>query len=267
MDPVVHSGLETRVQERTIDLMRSIEALQAEIRERTQTEQAARDQLAYLAEQSRQAAVLEERNRIAREIHDTLAQAFTGILIQLGVAQRIVKQQPAEAWELVEHVGQLARQGLAEARRSVWALQPLAMEYSNLANTLPPAIEQMTSGTPVCTHISVHGTPRQLPADVGMNLMRIGQEAVNNTLQHARAHQLFVDLTFDADQIRLCLQDDGQGFDLRHREDGGGFGLIGMRQRAERIGGQLTIASQPGRGTEVAVTAPTVAAIHREAGL
>jgi signal transduction histidine kinase len=267
MDPAVHSALETHIQERTLELMRSIEALQTEIRERTQAEQAAHDQLTYLAEQSRQAAVLEERNRIAREIHDTLAQAFTGILIQLGVAQRIVKQQPAEAWELVEHVGQLARQGLAEARRSVWALQPQALEYNDLANSLPHAIEQMTCDAPLCTHISVHGTPRLLPADVGMNLLRIGQEAVNNVLQHARAHELFVDLTFGAEEIRLCLQDDGVGFDLRHREDSGGFGLIGMRQRAERIGGQLTIACQPGRGTEVAVTAPAAVKGHQEASV
>jgi signal transduction histidine kinase len=264
MDAVFHLAVETRVQERTVELERSVEALQTEISERTQAEQTARDQLARLAEQSRQAAVLEERNRIAREIHDTLAQAFTGILIQLGVAQRIVKQRPEEAWELVGRVEQLARQGLAEARRSVWALQPQSLEYRDLANTLPDAVAQMVQGTPLLAHVHVHGTHRLLPADVGMNLLRIGQEAVNNTLLHAHAREICIDLTFEDDQIRLGLQDDGRGFDLRQREEGGGFGLIGMRQRAERIGGRLTISSRPGRGTEVVVTAPAVAEDYRE---
>src|SRR5579871_3190076 len=149
MDAVFQLALETCIEKRTAELVRSVAALQAELSERTQAELAAREQLAHLAEQSQQAAVLEERNRIAREIHDTLAQAFTGILIQLGVARRIVKQQPEEAWELVERVGELARQGLAEARRSIWALQPQALEYSNLAHTLPHAVEQMISGTAI----------------------------------------------------------------------------------------------------------------------
>jgi signal transduction histidine kinase len=217
-------------------------------------------QLARLAEQSRQAAVLEERNRLAREIHDTLAQAFTGMLIQLGVAQRIAKRQPEEAWSLIEHVRELARQGLAEARRSVWALQPESLEYSELADSLPCIVAQMTSETSVQAEVHIHGTPRSLPADIGMNLLRIGQEALNNALRHAQAQKIFVELTFDSEQVRLSVQDDGQGFNLQHQDEGGGFGLIGMRQRAERIGGQLTVASQPGRGTEVAIAAPVAAA-------
>lgn len=217
-------------------------------------------QLARLAEQSRQAAVLEERNRLAREIHDTLAQAFTGMLIQLGVAQRIAKQQPEEAWSLIDHVAELARQGLSEARRSVWALQPESLEYSELADSLPRIVAQMTSDTSMQAEVHVYGMPRTLPSDVGMNLLRIGQEAVHNALRHAQAQKIFVELTFDAEQVRLCIQDDGQGFDPQHQEEGGGFGLIGMRQRAERIGGQLTVVSQPGQGTEVAVTAPVAAA-------
>lgn len=233
--------LEARVQERTVELARSNEALQTEIRARRQ------------AEQGRQAAVLEERNRLAREIHDTLAQAFTGMLIQLGVARRIASRQPDEAWNLIEHVEELARQGLTAARRSVWALQPEAEEYSDLAHALPRAVAQMTADTPLHGQAFVHGAPRSLPADIGMNLLRIGQEAVSNAIQHAGAQNIFVELTFDVQQVRLCVQDDGQGFDLQRQAEGGGFGLIGMRQRAERIGGQLTIASQPGRGTEVVV--------------
>ncbi len=215
-------------------------------------------------ERAVEAAVLAERNRIAREIHDTLAQTFTGILIQLGVAQRIAKQQPQEAWRLIESVSELARQGLAEARRSVWALQPESLEYSDLATALPRTVEQMTADTPIQGEVQIQGTPRALPADIGMNLLRIGQEALTNAIRHAQAQNVFLELRFDAEQVRLCIQDDGQGFNPQHQQEGGGFGLIGMRQRAERIGGQLTITSQPGRGTEVAVAARIAAAPRHE---
>jgi len=246
--PQTYEERERRLQEHTAELTTSIELEQA------LAQQAARAiQLARLADQSQQAAVLEERNRIAREIHDTLAQAFTGMLIQLGVAQRIAKRQPEEAWSLIEHVEELARHGLSQARRSVWALQPESREYSDLAGTLPRTIARMTSDSSLQVEVRIHGTPCALPADVGMNLLRIGQEAIHNALRHANARNICVELTFDVAQVQLCIQDDGQGFDPQRQEEGGGFGLIGMRQRAERIGGQLTIVSQPGRGTEVAV--------------
>jgi len=221
-------------------------------------------QLTRLAEQSRQAAVLEERNRIAREIHDTLSQVFTGILLQLRVAQRIAGERPEEAWGLVEHVGELAQQGLAEVRRSVWALQPSATEYSDLVGALSRTVARMASGTDAQMELHVHGTPRALPPDVGMNLLRIGQEALINALQHGQAHIVWMELTFGAERVQLRVQDDGRGFDLKHQSNGGGFGLVGIGQRAERLGGQLTIASQPGRGTEVAVSVPVTAALRRE---
>jgi signal transduction histidine kinase len=206
--------------------------------------------------QNRQAAVLEERNRIAREIHDTLAQIFTGILLQLQVAQRIGGQRPDEAWSLIEHVRKLAQEGLAETRRSVWALQPEAQEYSDLVGALSRITERMNSEAAIHMELHIHGTPQALPPDVGMNLLRIAQEALTNALRHGQARIVWVEVTFDAERVLLCVQDDGQGFDLKHQADGGGFGLIGMGQRAERLGGLLTIASQPGRGTEVAVSVP-----------
>lgn len=208
-------------------------------------------QLTRLAEQGRSAAVLEERNRLAREIHDTLAQSFTGILLQLSVAKRIADQQPEEAWKLIERVSEIAHEGLMEAQRSVWAMHPQAAEFSDLANTLTRSLEQITEHTSVRGSICIQGTPRTLPPDLGMNLLRIGQEAVINALKHAQAQSILLDLTFEADQVWLRVQDDGQGFDPQ--ADNGGFGLIGMRQRADRIGGQLTITSKSRQGTEVVV--------------
>ncbi len=213
-------------------------------------------QWARTAEQSRQAAVLEERNRLAREIHDSLAQSFTGILIQLGVAQRISSSSPDDAWGLIEHVRLLAIQGLAEARRSVWALQPNAQEFTDLGTTLQGHIDRILANGSIQGIVHIHGNARVLPSDVGLNLLRIAQEAVNNAVQHSQAPQVFVELTFEDAQVKLFVQDNGQGFDAQHQENGGGVGLTGMRQRAERIGGHLTIVSTPGAGTEVAVTAP-----------
>jgi signal transduction histidine kinase len=213
-------------------------------------------QWARTAEQSRQAAVLEERNRLAREIHDNLAQSFTGILIQLGVAQRIATSSPEDAWGLIERVRVLAVEGLAEARRSVWALQPNSQEYTDLAITLQGHIDRILSNGTIQGIVHIHGKARVLASDVGLNLLRIAQEAVNNAVQHSHAQQVFVELTFGESQVKLFVQDNGQGFDAQHQDNGGGFGLTGMRQRAERIGGHLTIVSSPGAGTEVAVTAP-----------
>lgn len=210
-------------------------------------------QLTRLAKQGQQSAVLEERNRMAREIHDTLAQAFTGIILQLGVAQRIAKKQPEEAWSLVKRVSELAHVGLAEARRSVWALCPEALEYSDLANALARSVEQMTSSFGLQAQVCIQGAPRALPPEVGLNLLRIGQEALTNALKHAQAQAIWIELVFEAQRVRLCVRDNGQGFELQHQTDSGGFGLIGMRQRSNSIGGQLTISSQPGRGTEVVV--------------
>jgi signal transduction histidine kinase len=141
-----------------------------------------------------------------------------------------------------------------EARRSVWALQPTASEYSDLAQSLSLAVTQMTADSPVQAEVHICGTPRLLPPDVGMNLLRIGQEAINNVLHHAQAQHIFVELAFETAGVRLCVQDDGQGFDPQNQGEGGGFGLTGMRQRVERLRGSLMVSSKPGQGTEVAVT-------------
>ena len=201
-------------------------------------------------------AVAEERSRLACEIHDTLAQAFAGMLLQLRVAQRIAKQKPEEAWSLIEYVSELAQQGLVEARRSMWALQPEAHEYSDLASTLSMTVERMRSSTPVQIQLQIHGVPRTLPPDVGMNLLRIAQEALTNALRHAQAQNIRIELTLDAEPLLLRIRDDGRGSDLRHQTEGGGFGLIGMRQRAARLGGHLLFSSQPDKGTEVTVWVP-----------
>lgn len=213
-------------------------------------------QLTRLAEHRRQASVLEERNRIAREIHDTLAQAFIGILLKLRVAQRIAEQRPEEAWSLVERVTELAQEGLMEARQSVWDLQPDAVEYRDLAVAIAVHVERLLPNAQAQMELRVHGSPRDLPTSIGMDLFRIGQEAITNALRHARPQTVTIDLTFEEERVVLCVTDDGPGFDPNLEPESGGFGLVGMSQRAERLGGQLTVVSRPGHGTIVTVWAP-----------
>ncbi len=227
------------------------------VRQHEMAEQAreAQERTLQSADLNRQSAVLEERNRIAREIHDTLAQTFVGILLKLRVAERIADQRPAEARALIDHVRDLAQEGLAQARRSVWALQPDADEYRDVLEALRRVTDRVAASADVRAEVYVQGTPRDLPPDVGMGLARIGEEAMTNALRHGQATMLVVDLTFGADHVSLRIQDNGSGFDPA-REDSGGFGLISMQQRADRLGGQMAIVSQPGLGAEVSVTVP-----------
>lgn len=216
-------------------------------------------QLTRLAEQRQDTAVLQERNRMAREIHDTLAQGLTGIVIQLEAAEDTLAEEPDSARSHIVRARDLARQSLAEARRSVMALRPRALEHSELPAAFTRHIEQMTSGTPLRPEFVVHGTPHSLPPEVESNLLRIGLEALTNALKHARAREIRIELLFEPGLVRLSVQDDGQGFNPGMGESRNGFGLTGMQERAERIGGQLAVTSRRGRGTEVAIVVPLVA--------
>jgi signal transduction histidine kinase len=213
-------------------------------------------QLTRLAEQGRQAAVLQERNRLAREIHDTLAQGFTGIVVQVEAAEYVLTKAPEQAREHLARAGALARESLTEARRSVQALRPQALEQSSLINAFARHVEQMTYGTPVQAHFRVHGTPASLCHDKETDLLRIGLEALTNALKHARASVIHVELSFEPEQVRLSVRDDGQGFAPRFPDAADGFGLKGIRERVAHLGGQLTVASRPGQGTEVVAVVP-----------
>ncbi len=142
-------------------------------------------QLTCLAEDAKQAALLEEHNRLAREIHDTLAQTFNSISLQLNNAQYYASEDSAIAWDIVEQVKNLAHSGLTEARRSVWSLHPDAEQYRDLAGSLQRSLTRLTLNTDLQTDFQIVGTSQSVPPDIGMNLLRIGQEAITNTLHHA----------------------------------------------------------------------------------
>jgi PAS domain S-box-containing protein len=211
-------------------------------------------QMARLAEQARQTAVLEERNRMAGEIHDGLGQAFTGILLQLGAVELLLADSSTQERALLESARDLARDGLTEARRSAHALRPQALEQMDLSAALQRMTEQLSTDPSTPITFRLNGAPRPLPPDVADHLLRIGQEALTNALRHAQASEVGVELTFTDEELRLRLTDDGRGFamDNQHRKEG--FGLTGLHERAGLIGAQLTVASQPGCGTQVEVT-------------
>nr|WP_242017168.1 PAS domain-containing protein [Trichocoleus sp. FACHB-46] len=203
-----------------------------------------------------EASVLEERNRMAREIHDTLAQAFTGILLHVGSVTQMLADDSGSAQiylERLEKIDELARTGLAEARRSVVALRPQLLEASTLQSALQRLVIQMQSTTKTTLIYESKGVVYSLPTEVENHLLRIGQEALTNAIKYANASKILVELVYDDAQCFLRVQDDGQGFGVGSISSLGGFGLLGMSERAERIGAHLSIQSQPGQGTEIVV--------------
>jgi signal transduction histidine kinase len=210
---------------------------------------------AELAEQSREAAVLAERNRMARDIHDTLAQGFTGVIVQLeAAADAISSGDDKEAESYLCRASDLARQSLNEARRSVHALRPEALRHANFWDALKSIIKNTTAGSAISTKAKLKGKVPDLPPDWEENLMHIGQEALTNALKYAHADRFETQLICNGKQLRLEFQDDGDGFKVEDRHDG--FGLAGMRERVEQMGGELKITSGRGKGTKLSVLLP-----------
>ena len=204
------------------------------------------------------AAVLAERNRIAREIHDNLAQEMLGISVQLEVVARTMPASAEVAKTHLDRVRMLVRHGSAEARRYVWDLRSQALDKNDLPAALSDTARRLTADTAVQAKVEVIGTFRPLSDLIEGNLLRIGQEAINNAVRHAQARNVLVNLKFESRRVQLTVSDDGLGFDYQVSPNGEAkhFGLIGMRERAEQIGGTLTINSRANEGTEIMVEAP-----------
>ena len=205
------------------------------------------------------AAVFGERNRMAGEIHDTLAQGFAGISVQLEALGDRLGPLPEGPRRHLELARQLVRQGLAEARRTVWALRAQALEEGTLGEALAQIGRQLTEGSPVAFELHTTGTLRPLPAKVENDLLRIGQEALTNAVRHAGARNIALTLDFRETTVHLAVTDDGRGLDAGSAGgSGGGFGLSGMRERARAIAAQLDFRSAPGGGTTVELIVPHV---------
>jgi signal transduction histidine kinase len=212
-------------------------------------------QLTRLSEQSRQAAVMAERNRVVRDVHDTLAHAFTGVIVQLEAGDDAAARGfDAEAGAHIARAEAMARAGLQEARRSVMALRPQVLEGNDLSAALREMVTGMTDGTSVVSEFAQTGAPRQLPPAWDEQLLRIGQETLTNAIRHGHARRIAMQLDFSDDAVLLRLTDDGRGFDANSAFDG--LGLAGIKARVSSMGGRLSIDSAADSGTTISVSVP-----------
>jgi signal transduction histidine kinase len=212
---------------------------------------------AQLLTQAREAGAGDERQRMAREIHDTLAQGLTGIITQLEAAEQT--GHDAERDRRIGNATRLARDSLAEARRSVQALRPQALEDARFPDALAQEVARWSATSGVPAEVKTTGDAMTMHPEVEVTLLRVAQEALANVAKHAAATHAWVTLSYMGDVVTLDVRDDGAGFAGPGRsESGGGFGLIAMRQRVNRLAGQLEIESEPGAGTAVSASLPAI---------
>jgi signal transduction histidine kinase len=209
---------------------------------------------AELAEANHQAGTLAERQRLAGEIHDTLAQGLTSILMLLQAAEPKIATDPDEARQHLELASQTAREGLAEARAMVAALTPTQLESDTLPGALRRLTERIGAELAVDARFDLRGDARPLPATVEVVLLRVGQEALANVRKHSGAQRVQVTLSYGDGAARLEVADDGTGFDPG--QVNGGYGLRGMRGRILQAGGSFDVRTQPGAGTALSVEVP-----------
>ncbi len=220
---------------------------------------------AQLLAQAREAGIQDERQRMAREIHDTLAQGFTGIIAQLEAAKRFFHDP--ELWsQHVDQAQRLARESLVEARRSVQALQPEVLDAARLPEAIADMAQRWSQLTAVPATFETTGEPLPLLAEIEVTLLRVAQEALHNVAKHAHASRVGLTLSYMDDVVLLDVRDDGMGFDVEaikasgRSGDNTGFGLAAMRQRMRQVAGTIEIESSPGAGTAINATVPALPA-------
>ncbi len=214
------------------------------------------EQMDVIRQKLRSGAVLEERNRIARELHDNLEQELAGITMQLDLAADCFHQAPGVAQHALETARDMSRHSMVEARRSVWDLRCQLLEDGDLVSALSQIVEPLVSRERAVVDFKIQGRPVRLPGPVEMNLLRIGQEAVANAVKHGRARHISIELRYAPEIVCLAVQDDGHGFAPGQSSPSGHFGLLDMRERAQSMGSHLQVESTPGEGTRVAVEVP-----------
>ncbi|MFI7291538.1 sensor histidine kinase [Streptomyces anulatus] len=209
--------------------------------------------------QAREAGIADERRRLAAEIHDTVAQDLVGVITQLQVVTDTQEQGMARVH--AERALQLARHSLGEARRAVANLAPVALAEDDLPEALKKTVVRWSERTGVHAEFTLTGSDEPLHEEVEATLLRIAAEALSNAARHAKATRVGVTLSYMGEEVVLDVRDDGHGFDpsaLPEPDTASGFGLKGMRARAERLAGELTVESEPGLGTAVSARVPSV---------
>jgi signal transduction histidine kinase len=217
-----------------------------------------------LVTQAREAGVLDERRRMAREIHDTLAQGLTGIVTQLQAAEQAAARTPGDSTGWRRHVStatQLARDSLSEARRSVDALRPEPLERCRLSEALTDVAGHWSALNGISVQVTTTGRARPIDPEAEFALLRAAQEALANVARHAHATRVGLTISYMENEVALDVRDDGVGFDSS--QPGHGFGLVAMRQRIAALSGTLQVESEPGGGTAISACVPTVPSLVR----
>ena len=210
--------------------------------------------------QRERGAVLHERQRIARELHDTVEQELSGLALQLGTISRSIDKSPTEAKAAVALAGKMLGHCRVEARASIRDLRGLELEQRGLPGALRQQLPMAAQGGNAQWHLNVTGDPRPMAAMTETHLLRIALEAVANAVRHATARTITVDLNYSAATVTLVIRDDGCGFDASAPAPNGHFGLLGIQERADKLDAELAIESRPGQGTSIRVIVP----IHHE---
>ncbi|HLY27240.1 MAG TPA: GAF domain-containing sensor histidine kinase [Aggregatilineales bacterium] len=212
---------------------------------------------ARLFARSAEFGALEERNRLAREIHDTLAQGMAAIALKLETADALLEanSDSTRTRHMIQDALDLTRANLEEVRRSVLDLRAAPLEGRTLADALPVLVKEWAGRQGIDAHCEVVGAQRPFPLRVEAGLFRIAQEAVTNVIRHAHARRLMVRLTATPEQVQLSVEDDGVGFDPQAVPKSR-FGLIGLNERARLLGGKVELSSAPGKGTIIIASIP-----------
>jgi signal transduction histidine kinase len=202
-------------------------------------------------------AILKERNRLAGEVHDTLAQGLGAISMQLELVKDRTKSGPETVMKHIELAHSLVRNSLTEVRNAIWNRRSQVLEKGDLAAALEHILKETTDDTGVSGHLQVTGRARRLPPVTENALLRVGQEAITNAMKHAKPGCIEVQLEFEEQRVSLRVKDDGKGFDAeKPPANKTSFGLAGIRQRVAALGGELSLRSNHGQGTELKLTVP-----------
>lgn len=214
------------------------------------------EQTQIIGAQIERAAVQDERQRVARELHDTIEQELAGLSAQLRNARQRLARTPDEAGMAIELAERMLRHCREEARTSIRDLRSVALQQGGLRGALEEVLTPMASEAGARFAIEVQGVPRSLAGPVEVHLLRIAQQAVANAVQHAAPHEIRLRLEYAADAVTIEIHDDGCGFDSAAPAPRGHFGILGIRERANKIHAALTIDSEPGSGTTIRVVVP-----------
>jgi signal transduction histidine kinase len=218
----------------------------------------ARRNASLRAEVRERQAVASERGRLARDLHDTLEQGLTGIQLQIHGIGLSLKEAPPQTRDRLAAMRQMVQQCHTEVRQSIWDLRAEALDHFDLGEALQRMAQSLFLGSGIRVEFTQQRGGGKIPGLISDNLLRIGQEAMTNVLKHSQASVIGIDLTVAGGSVTLSISDDGRGLADRSAQDndGGHFGLVGMDERAERIGGKLSIGNRPDGGTQVHIEVP-----------